>query len=261
MAKRIRFLIVPCIVLLSILETLLPGILSTNIFTYAAPTTADPLVLIAVDATNPSCEEVFMANINTPFESTRRIHCPAGTVMRSAIVHRSQAIAEHKSFVVLLSSQMSLALRRQVQQMMRVEGRRLLQLAMEKVNIPLTGCGQSGSDTVYNWQPDGVYPPTLTSTEQFFKTSDCQHVILEVAKVYVNYSYCPYSWNHDQYQGGWFGVPGDPTLNQGSTYSHSVDQTWDAGWSYETHVSDDVPTTKEGCAVRHGDYWCDIWLR
>ncbi len=240
MTRYIRFLVVPCIALLSVLGTLLPGILRANLQAHAATASVDPLVVIAVDATNQGgpCSETFIANLHTPHQSITHISCPAGTIIRSITIPRSQAEAQHEAYIVLPPPRASRVVwwqvYRQIQQLMEAKGHTLLQSLKQKSVHPLTACGSSGSASLY-WNPLG--DTNYYSTEQFFKTSDCKHVDLEVASINVHLVY-PYdytSWVYDLYAGGKFGVPGCPTL-AGGTYSHSVDQLWPPGYYYENWV-------------------------
>ncbi len=237
MTKRIRTLIVPCIALLSVLGTLLPGILSLNTPVHAATSSVDPLVAIAVDATKQGCVETFIANLHTPQQSITQIPCPDGTIIRSIRIPRSQAEAQHEAYIVLPSSQASQTVWRQVyqqiQQLMEAKGQTLLQSSKQKKGHPLTACGSSGSAGIL-WSPWSN--TTYYSTEQFFKTSDCKHVDLEVASIKVYPNPQEYlNWSYDLYAGGNFGVPGCPSL-VGGTYSHSVDQLWPPGYYYENWV-------------------------
>lgn len=233
-------------ILLSIVSILLSVQSQWSDTVQAANSSADPLVIIARDATNSSCIEVFRANIDTVYETIQRIPCPMGTIISSVLVNRSIAIALHEPYVNFSSSSISSIayrnqLSRQIQQLMQAKGQLLRKAAKRSKVYPLTSCGQEGSMSV-TWRPnDSIYENgSLTSTEQFYRhpNPNCNTVNLEIASIRVNVvTLCPFSWNYDLYAGGQFNVPGKPMLSsQGHTYSHGVYQDWPKGYYYETWI-------------------------
>jgi hypothetical protein len=213
------------ILLLSTFGVLLLGLTWESRSAHAA--LEDSPVIIAVDATNQQgpCTETFIANIHTPLQSITNIPCPAGTIITSAIVQRSQAIAQHTAYVVLPSKGASPVVWQQTYRQLQ----KLLQTSKKASVHPLTRCGNSGSASV-NWYPFGIH---YFSTEQFYKTSDCRYVNLELASIRSYSTQYFLMWAYDLYAGGNFGVPGCPALVDLRTYSHGVDQLWAPGYYYE----------------------------
>lgn len=236
-ASSRRFTRLMVILATSILFMSLAGVASTA----HAASTGDPFVVVAVDLTNQGgpCTETFDLNIHTPQERIISISCPAGTVVGTSTVRRSQALALHEAYVALPASSVSLSGRNQayqsIGQLIETKTQSLRQLQPNNIH-PNVGCGYSGVASEY-WSYNDSY---FYSTESYYKTSDCSKVNLEVASInfYGGYSDTDLDWSHDQYQGGSFGVPNCPYVPFNTTISHSVDQLWSPGYYYENWLVD-----------------------
>lgn len=243
MSSRLRVFVVQGLVLVSIiLGLLLIGVPQRGALAEKLFSSTNPFVVIAVDATSPKCIEILRTN--KPHPSITITHCPEGTVIESEQIYLSQALAEHKHYVLLPSKKISPAATKQlisqIQQLMKQEGKQLAATS-KKEKHPEIPCGSSGWAAVYNWSP--TYYGNLNSEEQYYKTSDCQYVDLEVASIYVGAvpKPGPWYWNVDLYAGYYFNVPGDPALSKvGGSYHHSVDQLFSPGYYYETWIYTNV---------------------
>ncbi len=87
----------------------------------AARLSEDPLVIIDADVTSQygPCTEVFHANIGTKEETTTRFSCPAGTLLKSEIVRRSQAVARHEPYVLAPAPNASAAEKQRIRRAFR----------------------------------------------------------------------------------------------------------------------------------------------
>ncbi len=204
---------------------------------YAMNASANISVVIATDATN-------LGGPCTESLGSTHIPCPAGTVIGSKVIHLAEAIAQHEPYAVWPSTSATQItwqrMRIQLFRVMQEKGQKFLQSSKKTNILPLIACGTTSTlqpPFVVSWHPFG--DGSMTSREQFYKTSDCKNVTLETASIVVN-TPCQFNacyWDHDQYQGGWFGA-GYPCLCQRTTYSHSVDQNWTPGYYYETWLYD-----------------------
>lgn len=236
MVKRPMLLVLSNMILCSMMSILFSSMLAENAFAYVMATpVADPLVMIAIDTTNlqpKPCMITVQPNIsNVP---VAKIPCPIGTLIESTIVHRSQAIAQHESYINLPSPSASPSLLQRLQQkivqMMETKAHLLHHLSKISIfaSIP---CGSGGTMKVDPWY--GFNGSTkFASYESYLKTADCKSVYLQVATVH-EYAGNSTVWDHDQYQGGYFETS-HPGLVPGDTYNHIVDEWWDAGYYYET---------------------------
>jgi hypothetical protein len=253
-----------CAVLLSLLTLLQTGSLAVQ----ATSISVDPLVLIVVDATKPGCTLDLSANINTKHSSITHVPCPVGTIMRTEIVHLSQALAKHEDYVLLSSTTATKTVPSKIAsaiEKIKQEKYKNIQNVL-KVNslIPfVTACGTEGSAGV-TWGATQIFG---TSTDHFSVYSSvswyvlpnphCNTVALETASMHVNNAYITYgacwSWPKDLYAGSTYGVPGNPCLSTGANLSHSVDLNNTKGYTYEEWVSYNN--------AGNYYYWCDIPVR
>ena len=219
------------------------------------PSSKDPLVFAAKDVTQgANCKLTIKINTYT-HPLSKVVPCPAGTIIAPEEIPQSQALAKHEPFVSYTDT--SVANTRSMQH--RLTQQLQSNIPLNKL-LPFTACGNGGSASV-RWTArsifDNSFVADLPSTEPFFRSSSCSTVSLNTASIHVNsvYQNNTVYWHHDQYQGGWFGVPDYPSLNGGGTYSHSVNQNWDTGYYYETWVIDEW----EGSLGINGEY-CNILI-
>ena len=252
-----------CAVLLSLLTLSQTG----SVAVQAASISVDPSVLIVVDATKPGCTLDLSANINTKHPSITHVPCPVGTIMRTEIVHQSQALAKHEDYVLLSSTAttktVSFKMASDLEQIKQKKYRNIQSALKVNSIIPFaTACGTQGSAGV-NW---GATINWGYSTDTFAVYSSvnwyvlpnphCNTVALETPRMHVNNAYANgvcWSWETDLYAGSNYGVPGDPCLTTGANLSHSVDLNNTKGYTYEEWVA-----FNNGSDLQ---YWCDIPVR
>jgi hypothetical protein len=207
---------------------------------YAAPVKNDPLVTVVVDKTlDGSCTEIFRANIETHQSSVTQIPCPAGTIMSYSNIRQSQAIAQHKLYVVMPSSQASLTLRQQyatqIQKLREIE-QALLQSQISTSIHPATACGGDGSASLY-WYPNAPASGELYSSISFYKSSDCSSAYFEDSVVnVVSILYYYANWVSDKYASNTWGVPGCPVLYDVGHHFHLISQSAPVKYYFENQI-------------------------
>lgn len=236
------------------------SLLSENVTAQAAHLPGDPLVIIDADVTNlyGPCTEVFQANIGTKEETTTRIFCPPGTLLKSEIVHQSQAVAKHEPFVIAPSPNASAAEKRrtwlQFQQLDEAKTRAHQQSLSKAALHPLVQCGQPGAFYTFWWTSDNT---ELESYISYYKSTDCSTVAFDTS--WIQYLYQGdnnpeyWDWEMDKYAGHIYrpgaGCPYylTPYLNYRASYF--VGTTAAPGYYYENWI------TWAGCGaeVQHND--------
>lgn len=232
-------LLVGLVLVVVALQMIVPG--------SVAQAATDPQVLIAVDATSPDCAYLISPGNHTHSGDnaapgtvpTTRIACPAGTVIVTATIPRSQAIANNEAYVSLLppqaSSSQQVRWNEQVHQLMQAK-RRSLQ-AHQTVR-PLTTCGYTaylyGGYVV-------VFNDYLQGRVTYYLSQNCSQVYLDTA--YVDAGYVPYNnlvyWYGFAYSNYTPECPPDNLFFPYTTYSY-IPNVWkasglDALFSYEVN--------------------------
>lgn len=186
---RCRVIIAGLLLVGVALQAILPG--------PVAQAATDSQVLIAVDATSPSCAYLISpgnhtsSGDDTPPEaaSTTRIPCPPGTVIVTAAIPLSQAKVDHEAYVLPLSPQASSSQHtqweNQVHQLMQAKRR---SLQANRAASPLTNCGL----TVYLYSGYNViFNDYIQGRVTYYVSQNCSNVFLDT--IYVDAGYVPYN--------------------------------------------------------------------
>lgn len=216
----------------------------------AARLSGDPLVIIDADVTNQygPCTEVFQANIGTKEETTTRISCPAGALLKAEIVHQSQAIAQHEPYVLAPAPNASAAekqrIYRQFQQLDDANTRALQQSLSKTAIHPLVQCGQSGGFSMWWFTDDNT---ELLSKISYYKSTNCSTVAFDTSSIeYLyggsNYPLEYYDWEVDEYAGQTYPAIYSHdcpaiTDNLDTTVSYFVGGSAAPGYYYENWIS------------------------
>ena len=216
---------------------------------YASPSSSDPLVIILADKTpGSSCTETFQANIGTSQASVTQIPCPFETFMSDVFVHRSQAIVQHKAYIMLPSlQQSSLAVRQQVLKQLQTfnnSGQAEFWPQMSRhAQHPSTACGNSGSASLRWNYSGGVFNASIS----FTKSSDCSSAFFGDSQLNTATS-PPFNnplWEYDLYAGNQYNVPGCPAVGPVGHHFHLVSQSAPTGYYYENYLNFDSPCLGE----------------
>jgi len=244
MKIRLHFLFVLCLSLLAVFGSQLVGLSSAH----AASVSSDPLVVVAVDVTAQTrCALTKTMNLGSPYEFTVHQPCAEGTIIMSQNMPLSQAVATHKRYIRLPSSQASPTTWEQTDQaiesLMRSEGASILKQLGKDNFLPQSPCGTS-THWIVNWYPDG---DSITSGVQYYKYSSCTNIALDYSSVQGFTSYHALWWDHDQYASGWWGT-GCPFV--GTNYhSHDINSNQPVGYYFEPWLKDNA------CIWGEGTFW------
>ncbi len=197
------------------LGAVLPQVISAKSLT----SSSDPRVLVALDATSQAktCTETFVINVQISRQTTTTIHCPLGTIVKSAIVPLSFAREQHKKYIVLPAS----ALTSDFWKKHSVQVTDLLSAIKPKQPMgavhPYTGCGKQSTATLkWAWFDNtGYYYSSVT----YYRSSDCSSIYFDKATAANDYPAGDVDtgtyWYYDLYAGSQFNVPGEPYLVSG----------------------------------------------
>ena len=219
----------------------------------------NPFVVTVIDQTNQGstpCILTHVDNVGTSHEVTTRTQCPVGTIMGTSTLLRSQALSHHESYV-LLSDMLASGARHQqaLQQLDRMRLTKISSISQASSatrTLPLTQCDNQRSN--YADSHDDYGYTSIHSTVVFYVLPGtlCTRVTLESSSMQVKgVGSTPVQilWEHDQYQGGYFNVPGTPNIVHGGSFSHGVNQVEDKGYTYENWIYNNYS----------GKYtWCDM---
>lgn len=237
MNKRFRLVLALFIGFFSTCCTLL---VSSSVILAASPST-DPMVAIAVDVTfQGTCMNTVIFDVGTPHQSTVHYPCTAGSIMRNESVHLSHALQLHKRYVLLPSLHASAAIWKQttfqIEALIESEWRSIRYSSHQHNVVPyLTSCGKTNSAS-RAWSAGYT---ALFSYVAFMRNSDpnCNKLSLNFRKLQLNGSESTILWwDHDQYQGYWWGTGCPQITSAGSSFSSN--NTVDAGYYYENWVKD-----------------------
>ncbi|HEV2235909.1 MAG TPA: hypothetical protein VGR57_04525 [Ktedonobacterales bacterium] len=233
-------------------------ITSLGLFQFASQPTAHaeaasgPMVLVAVDATTPSCRTQRTVTVGTSRSTTGALPCLPGTVMKTERVPLSEALARHLSYLAL-SSATSQSIDAMVQEQ-RQALRRLLapesSMPLREAASPMTTCGWY-VDIYTNALIDG---DTLDGTMQYYLSRDCSHVVIDYAQSeLVSQYYNVLYWFESNYQEPWYRcIPwGSDTCGwYGSgtvappyhTYTITINSTNPSGYDFVNTYDDSAQT-------------------
>jgi hypothetical protein len=199
----------------------------------AASIGIQPTVVIAKDFTRSgSCTLTLDMDISTSQHKAIRIFCPTGTIIGSARVSRSEAVAEHEAYVQLPSENAPLSVWQQtIQAIHQLMQSKAAMLRPASSPLPLTACGSTNKFSA-NWSANG---DNFYSSISFYKTANCQNVVLETAVVQGLTSATAMYWDHVQYASFNQGV-GCPYIGT-NTLSQTFSSTQPAGYYFEPWVA------------------------
>ena len=233
--------------------TAIVWIVQPNSTVHAQSVVADPLVLVSVDKTPGSaCTETFKANIGTPQQIMKRIPCAAWTLVSDVTMHRSQAIAQHAAYIVLPSTQNGRDRQLVLKQIQALHSSKqaLLHAQLKHYALPNTACGSPGGAAL-TWYVDNG---TLNASISFYKSSDCTQAYFGNSQLNTPRQIGEYFiWDHDQYAGNSYDVPGCPEVRYVGHYFHMVSQQAPVGYYYE-----DVLYPSETCGDNAGEFWDNL---
>ncbi len=145
---KLHLLLTFYLILLSVLGTLTVRIESQSV--YAAATSVNPLVFVAIDLTPSSCIETRVISSHTTHAvlSKTQFHCPPGSDIGIVSVPLSQAKARHELYAPPLPAHTSLSVRmkwfRQIQQLMEAKKKELRVSSSVELK-PYSNCGYDES--------------------------------------------------------------------------------------------------------------------
>lgn len=216
---------------------------------YASSTSSrDPKVLSVIDTTHAarhSCTLTSVTHTHAGLQSTNTIPCPDGSTWQAKVVHRSQALALHESYVILPDQATpgmitQLAMQLENQQKARSRFQAFLPLS--------TGCDTTTTQ-YQTWSFDTDWQlVNLTSRVQYYvlPSPNCDKVVFEAAGLHINsFTFTlPNSgaegedWQYDKYAGTVYNVPNSWHFDAaGQDHWHGINAaTQPKGYTYETWV-------------------------
>ena len=195
---------------------------------FAASTVTDPTVVIAVDMTHQfKCVDGFTLNVGTSHAATIRTPCSTGRILQSQRVPLSRAQALHEGYIFLPSGHASQATITQFSNQLN----KLMRAKQGKNSItPNVPCGSTRTYFA-DWYPGG---DEIESSITWYKHSDCTTLTLDRSTVTGYSAHNPWYWNHNQYQGGWWGT-GCPFIGTNSWYS-TINAVYSTGYYFQTWI-------------------------
>lgn len=197
-------------VILSVLICILITLSILKFFTissaYAtAISSKDSQVFIAVDITAQTrCLHKLIRYVGTSHQEIVVHSCSAGSILKSQITGLSQALAQHKKYVKLPTSQASRTTweqtDRQIENLLENEAQKV-QLPGASVQLsPQQRCGYSGS-SYFQYTIDGDGP--IGEEIDYYVSINCRNATLDTSRVYGGPSRSPNAlwWDHDLYAG------------------------------------------------------------
>lgn len=186
------------------------------------------MVLVAVDVTSASaCQLTYHLNISRhgiqpraappPVPWTKTLSCSAGTILKTAVVPLSQALAQHERYAALPANSKAPtpAERAAVRSVLDAKHQSLAAAQSVATPIPTTGCGNDSYASL-QWSASPLVGENVGFFSQvwWFRTSDCSTVYLDegelVSGTYSNYGiYYPneyWYWDADAYNTDYWGT-------------------------------------------------------
>jgi hypothetical protein len=235
---------------------------------HAASVSFDPPVLVVADTTyakGQHCTQTTVIQAHERSTHTYTTPCVAGSIWEGHIVHRSQALRLHESYMSIPEGATTRTIFKLATQLKNQQGALRMDVVSPKGVTPFaTACDTTVTHSVtWSYTDSQNYVTTnVTSRVTFYvypTSVNCNQVTIESAGIHVNsiVFHIGYTvsqrYQFDQYASATYNYPGSGSFDSaGVDLSHSVNDTQPKGYGYETHLSDASCT----CSF----HWSDIFV-